>query len=61
VIQIKRVYDPPAPTDGERGLVERLWPRGIKKAALELTHWWKRGRSQHGTAKVVQPRPRKMD
>ena len=41
VIQIKRVYDPPAPTDGERILVERLWPRGIKKAALELTHWCK--------------------
>ncbi|MCB2147850.1 MAG: DUF488 family protein, partial [Deltaproteobacteria bacterium] len=31
MIKIKRAYDPPAKTDGTRILVERLWPRGIKK------------------------------
>ncbi len=41
MIQIKRAYDPPAKTDGERILVERLWPRGIKKEALELNAWLK--------------------
>ncbi len=41
MIQIKRAYDPPAKTDGARFLVERLWPRGIKKEALKLTAWLK--------------------
>ena len=37
----KRVYEPPAPGDGARFLVERLWPRGIKKADLPLEGWCK--------------------
>jgi uncharacterized protein YeaO (DUF488 family) len=41
VIQIKRVYDPYAPEDGARFLVERLWPRGMKKAALPMDAWCK--------------------
>jgi uncharacterized protein YeaO (DUF488 family) len=41
VIQIKRVYDPPAKSDGPRFLVERLWPRGVKKDRLALTGWIK--------------------
>jgi uncharacterized protein YeaO (DUF488 family) len=39
VIRIKRVYDPPAVSDGTRILAERLWPRGAKKAALKLDDW----------------------
>ncbi|HEV7959794.1 MAG TPA: DUF488 family protein [Rhizomicrobium sp.] len=37
-IIIKRVYDPPKPSDGFRILVDRLWPRGLtkEKAALDL-------------------------
>ena len=31
VIQLKRVYEKPEPNDGIRFLVERLWPRGIRK------------------------------
>jgi uncharacterized protein YeaO (DUF488 family) len=41
MIQIKRVYEPAAKSDGERILVERLWPRGIKKEALRMTGWLK--------------------
>jgi uncharacterized protein YeaO (DUF488 family) len=41
MIQIKRVYDPPAKEDGARFLVERLWPRGIKKEALHMDTWCK--------------------
>jgi uncharacterized protein YeaO (DUF488 family) len=41
MIQIKRVYDPPAKNDGVRFLVERLWPRGVKKEKLKLTGWIK--------------------
>ena len=40
-IQLKRVYDPEDTADGVRFLVERLWPRGIKKADLELDGWLK--------------------
>lgn len=41
MITVKRVYAPPAPDDGARVLVERLWPRGIKKADLALDRWQK--------------------
>src|SRR5215475_11529420 len=41
MIQVKRTYDPPARGDGRRILVERLWPRGMKKEALEADAWMK--------------------
>lgn len=40
-IIIKRAYDHPSPDDGYRVLVDRLWPRGIKKHALALDEWCK--------------------
>jgi uncharacterized protein YeaO (DUF488 family) len=40
-IKIKRAYDPPARGDGLRVLVDRLWPRGVKKEELELDAWAK--------------------
>ncbi len=39
MIMMKRVYDPPSKTDGTRLLVERLWPRGMKKESLKLDGW----------------------
>ncbi len=39
--RIKRTYDPPARGDGRRILVERLWPRGMKKEALAADAWLK--------------------
>lgn len=36
MIKVKRVYDPISPADGQRFLVDRLWPRGIKREALKL-------------------------
>jgi uncharacterized protein YeaO (DUF488 family) len=41
VINLKRAYDPPDNADGVRFLVERLWPRGIKKVDLPLDGWLK--------------------
>ncbi len=41
MIRLKRAYDPPEETDGARYLVERLWPRGIKKENARLTAWLK--------------------
>lgn len=40
-IGLKRAYEPPAPEDGRRFLVERLWPRGLRKADLRLDGWLK--------------------
>ena len=40
-VVIKRAYDKPTSTDGHRVLVDRLWPRGVKKEALELDEWLK--------------------
>lgn len=37
----RRVYDPPAPGDGRRVLIDRLWPRGIRKTELAADEWWK--------------------
>lgn len=39
MIQLKRIYDPPDPDDGIRILVDRLWPRGMKKENLNLDEW----------------------
>jgi len=38
-ILVKRVYDDPAPGDGFRVLVDRLWPRGLSKERAELGLW----------------------
>ena len=38
-IAIKRVYEPPARTDGARVLVDRLWPRGLTKQAAAIDEW----------------------
>ena len=38
---IKRVYDEPSSNDGLRFLVDRLWPRGVKKSALASVTWLK--------------------
>ena len=39
MIQLKRVYEPHLAQDGTRFLVERLWPRGVTKAALADAQW----------------------
>jgi uncharacterized protein YeaO (DUF488 family) len=39
VIRIKRAYDPVEADDGSRFLVDRLWPRGVTKVALEIQAW----------------------
>jgi uncharacterized protein YeaO (DUF488 family) len=41
MIKIKRIYDPPAPDDGFRILVDRLWPRGLSKIKAQVDLWLK--------------------
>jgi uncharacterized protein YeaO (DUF488 family) len=39
--QTKRIYEPAKPSDGIRVLVDRLWPRGVKKTTARLDYWMK--------------------
>lgn len=41
MIRLKRAYEPATSDDGVRVLVERLWPRGVKKTRLKLDSWRK--------------------
>jgi len=41
MIKLNRAYEKPAKDDGERILVERLWPRGVTKAKAKLDLWLK--------------------
>jgi uncharacterized protein YeaO (DUF488 family) len=38
-VRLRRVYDDPSPDDGVRVLVDRVWPRGLTKAAVDLDEW----------------------
>lgn len=40
-LRVKRIYDDPAPGDGARYLVDRLWPRGVAKDRARLAGWLK--------------------
>ncbi len=40
-VKLKRAYDPPAPADGKRILVDRLWPRRVKKTDAAIDEWMK--------------------
>jgi uncharacterized protein YeaO (DUF488 family) len=40
-IRAKRVYESPSPDDGQRILVDRLWPRGVSKADAKIDFWAK--------------------
>ena len=40
-IKLKRAYEQALPEDGTRILVDRLWPRGLKKEAAAINHWFK--------------------
>jgi uncharacterized protein YeaO (DUF488 family) len=40
-VRLKRAYDPPAPGDGYRVLIDRLWPRGVSRESARLDDWQK--------------------
>src|SRR6187551_2967792 len=40
-VKIKRAYERPAADDGTRVLIDRLWPRGVKKTDAAIDHWAK--------------------
>jgi uncharacterized protein YeaO (DUF488 family) len=40
-VKLKRAYKPPGRSDGKRILVDRLWPRGVKKSDAKIDEWMK--------------------
>jgi uncharacterized protein YeaO (DUF488 family) len=40
-IRLKRAYEPPSAEDGVRVLVDRLWPRGVRKSEAAIDRWLK--------------------
>ena len=40
-VRLRRAYDPPAPDDGFRVLIDRLWPRGVRRERARLDRWAK--------------------
>jgi uncharacterized protein YeaO (DUF488 family) len=38
-VRLKRAYEPAQSSDGYRVLIDRLWPRGVSRAALKLNEW----------------------
>lgn len=40
-IKLQRAYEPPTGADGKRVLIDRLWPRGVKKTQAKIDEWMK--------------------
>src|SRR3954468_3702903 len=59
LIGIKRTYDPPESSDGLRILIDRLWPRGMPKAKLQLDSWAKHLAPSNALRKWYQHDPDK--
>lgn len=38
-VQVKRIYDPAAPDDGYRVLIDHVWPRGVSRERARLDEW----------------------
>jgi uncharacterized protein YeaO (DUF488 family) len=60
-IDLKRAYDPEARSDGYRVLVDRIWPRGVTKDALEVDAWLKNLAPSTGLRKWFGHDPKKWD
>lgn len=58
---IKRVYEPPAASDGLRVLVDRLWPRGISKDKAKIDLWLKDISPSDALRKEFHGHPEKWD
>jgi len=60
-VMLKRVYDPPAPEDGFRVFVERLWPRGMTKERAKIDLWVKEAGASTELRKWYGHEPSKWD
>jgi len=60
-VKIKRIYEQPEKADGLRILVDRLWPRGVKKESAELDSWMKEVAPTPDLRKWFNHEPAKWD
>ena len=60
-IRTKRIYDPPARDDGLRILVDRLWPRGLKKEDAIIDIWLKEIAPSDGLRRWFGHRPERWE
>jgi len=60
LIRIKRAYEEPGSDDGLRILIDRLWPRGLKKSKLKLDAWVKHLSPSNELRKWYQHDPKKF-
>jgi uncharacterized protein YeaO (DUF488 family) len=60
-IRVNRIYDAPSRADGYRVLVDRLWPRGIRKADAALDEWAKGMAPSDGLRKWFGHDPNRWD
>jgi uncharacterized protein YeaO (DUF488 family) len=58
-IELKRAYEPSNPEDGARFLVERLWPRGVKKTDLKIDAWLRDAAPSDGLRRWFAHDPKK--
>jgi uncharacterized protein YeaO (DUF488 family) len=58
---LKRVYEPPSPSDGRRVLVDRLWPRGLSKDKAQIDLWMKEVAPSHDLRRRVHADPSSWD
>ncbi len=58
-IHIKRIYEPAEASDGYRILVDRLWPRGLKKESVEIDRWAKELAPSTELRKWIHSQPEK--
>jgi uncharacterized protein YeaO (DUF488 family) len=61
MIRVRRVYDPAEADDGARYLVDRLWPRGVRKEEAELDGWLKDVAPSHDLRKRFHGHPEKWE
>jgi uncharacterized protein YeaO (DUF488 family) len=60
-LKIKRVYEEPAKSDGYRVLVDRIWPRGLKKSEALIDKWLKEIAPSTGLRKWFKHDPAKWE
>jgi uncharacterized protein YeaO (DUF488 family) len=60
-ITVKRIYEAPSPKDGYRVLVDRLWPRGLKRESAALDLWVKEVGPSNGLRQWFGHEPTRWD
>ena len=60
-LAMKRIYEPPADSDGARILVDRLWPRGIAKDKAHIDLWLKDIAPSHALRERFHGKPEDWD